>query len=80
MNISGPFRKVKPQRRKSIGKKSKKQEEIIEVCDHCGKPLKSHQVRTNGSAVIALSEGIPARNRGGEWQFFCSLECAADSE
>jgi hypothetical protein len=80
MNISGPFPKVKPQRRKSISCKSRKQEELVTVCDHCGKPLGRQAVRTVGSAVMMLCEGHIARDRGGEWQFFCSLKCAADSE
>jgi len=60
-------------------KKKKKTLEAVDSCDNCGAPLGRECVRSYGSAVCAVSDGIHvARFSDGEAlkpHFFCSAEC-----
>ncbi len=65
---------------KAVKKKAEmKAAELVERCDHCGKPLGRTCARTTGSAVCALNEGLVVRSAvgfAGPWAFFCCKDCA----
>lgn len=57
-------------------KKKKPKVELVETCDHCGRPFSDIHSRTVGSAACSNIDGIIAGEVAGRWMFFCGWDCA----